>query len=94
MQRLSTNILQSSCQAERQFIQGNGAEEDVWLWEGRRNRRIEKAAQCGASRFVLLTECYWGVGQVTGAWVGEPEGTRPLRRPGRRWEDNIKMDLK
>jgi cell wall assembly regulator SMI1 len=25
---------------------------------------------------------------------GEPEGKRPLGRPGRRWEDNIKMDLK
>jgi hypothetical protein len=30
--------------------------------------------------------CSWGVGQVT--------GTRPLGRPGRSWEDNIKMDLK
>jgi hypothetical protein len=26
--------------------------------------------------------------------VGRPEGKRPLGRPGRRWEDNIKMDLK
>ena len=25
--------------------------------------------------------------------VGEPEGKRPLGRPRRRWEDNIKMDL-
>ena len=25
--------------------------------------------------------------------VGKPEGKRPLGRPGRRWEDNIKMDL-
>jgi hypothetical protein len=25
--------------------------------------------------------------------VGKPEGTRPLERPRRRWEDNIKMDL-
>jgi len=25
--------------------------------------------------------------------VGKPEGTRPLRRPRRRWENNIKMDL-
>ena len=25
--------------------------------------------------------------------VGKPEGTRPLGRPKRRWEDNIKMDL-
>jgi hypothetical protein len=26
--------------------------------------------------------------------VGRPEGKRPLRRPRRGWEDNIKMDLR
>jgi hypothetical protein len=26
--------------------------------------------------------------------LGKPEGKRPLRRPNRRWEDNIKMDLR
>jgi hypothetical protein len=26
--------------------------------------------------------------------VGKPEGRRPLERPGRRWENNIKMDLR
>jgi hypothetical protein len=33
---------------------------------------------------------------VKGAYnilVGKPEGRRPLGRPRRRWEDNIKMDL-
>jgi hypothetical protein len=25
---------------------------------------------------------------------GKPEGKRPLGRPWRRWEDNIKMDLR
>jgi hypothetical protein len=25
--------------------------------------------------------------------VGKPEGRRPLGRPRRRWEDNIKTDL-
>jgi hypothetical protein len=25
--------------------------------------------------------------------VGKPEGTRPMGRPRRRWEDNIKADL-
>ena len=25
--------------------------------------------------------------------MGKPEGKRPLGRPTRRWEDNIKMDL-
>jgi len=26
--------------------------------------------------------------------VGKPEGERPLGRPRRRWEDNIKVDLR
>jgi hypothetical protein len=26
--------------------------------------------------------------------IGEPEGKRPFRIPRRRWEDNIKMDLR
>jgi hypothetical protein len=26
-------------------------------------------------------------------FVGKPEGRRPLERPRRRWEDNIKLDL-
>jgi len=30
---------------------------------------------------------------VYGVLVGKPEGKRPLGRPRRRWEDNIKMDL-
>jgi hypothetical protein len=25
--------------------------------------------------------------------MGKPEGKRPLGRPRRRWEDNIKMDV-
>jgi hypothetical protein len=29
---------------------------------------------------------YWGL-------EGKPEGKMPLRRPRRRWEDNIKIDL-
>jgi hypothetical protein len=28
-----------------------------------------------------------------GILVGEPEGERPLGRPRRRWEDNIRIDL-
>ena len=30
---------------------------------------------------------------VHGVLVGKPEGKRPLWRPRRRWEDNMKMDL-
>jgi hypothetical protein len=37
------------------------------------------------------------MGEVRGAYnilVRRPEGRRPLGRPRRRWEDNIKMDLR
>jgi len=34
----------------------------------------------------------WGRG-VYMVLVGKPEGKRPLGRPRRRWEDNIRMDL-
>jgi hypothetical protein len=37
------------------------------------------------------------MGEERGAYrilVVRPEGRRPLERPRRRWEDNIKMDLK
>jgi hypothetical protein len=37
------------------------------------------------------------MGKVRGAYsilVRKPEGRRPLGRPRRRWEDNIKMDLR
>jgi hypothetical protein len=37
------------------------------------------------------------MGEVRGVYnilVGRPEGRRPLGRPRRRWEDNIKMDLR
>ena len=36
------------------------------------------------------------IGDRTGVYrglAGRPEGRRPLGRPRRRWEDNIKMDL-
>jgi hypothetical protein len=37
------------------------------------------------------------MGEMRGAYralVGKPEGRRPLGRPRRRWENNIKMDLR
>jgi hypothetical protein len=32
-------------------------------------------------------------GRVYRALVGKPKGKRPLERPRRRWEDNIRTDL-
>jgi hypothetical protein len=51
---------------------------------------------------VIKSRRMWCAGHVAckgegrGAYkilVGRPEGRRPLGRPRRRWEDNIKMDL-
>ena len=36
----------------------------------------------------------WGEERLYKVLVGKLEGKRPLGRPRRRWEDNIKMDLK
>jgi hypothetical protein len=38
-----------------------------------------------------------GMGEKSNAYrilVGEPEGKRPIGRSRRRWEDNIKMDVR
>ena len=35
----------------------------------------------------------YGGEMYTGLWWGKPEGKRSFGRCGRRWEDNIKMDL-
>jgi len=44
----------------------------------------------GWAGHVACTEERRGVYRVL---VGKPDGKRPLGRPRRRWEDNIKMDL-
>jgi len=36
---------------------------------------------------------YGGGERLVQDFDGKPEGKRPLGRPRRRWEDNIKMDL-
>jgi len=47
--------------------------------KSRRMRWVRHVARMGRGRGV-----YWVL-------VGKPEGKRPLGRPRRRWEDNIKM---
>jgi len=36
---------------------------------------------------------YGGEERCIKVFVGKPEGKRPLEKPRRRWEDDIKMDL-
>jgi len=54
----------------------------VRVIKSRRMRWAEHVARMGEGR---------GVYRVL---VGKPEGRRPLGRPRRRWEDNIRMDLR
>ena len=49
--------------------------------------KIEKNEMGGAC------SAYQGGEGVCRVLVGKPEGKRPLGRPRRRWDDNIKMDL-
>ena len=53
----------------------------MWVVKLRRMRWAGHVARMGEGR------------GVHGVLVGKPEGKRPLGRPRRRWEDNIKMDL-
>ena len=52
--------------------------------------RVIKSKRMRGARHVHV----WGRREAcTGFWWGKPEGKRPLRRPWRRWEVNIEMDL-
>ena len=53
--------------------------------------RLVKSRRMRSARHVARMEEGRGVHKVL---VGKPEGKRPLGRPRRRWEDNIKTDLK
>jgi hypothetical protein len=61
-----------------------------------RGFRVRFSAHTWVLWFSLISICkYWG--EVRGVYrvlVGRPEGKRPLGRPRRRWEDNVKLDLR
>jgi hypothetical protein len=42
---------------------------------------------------MILLETKRSGGNMHRVLVGKPEGKRPVERPRRRWEDNIKMNL-
>jgi hypothetical protein len=51
--------------------------------------RVIKARRVGLAEHVARMEVVRGAYNIL---VGRPEGMRPLGRPRRRWEDNIRMD--
>ena len=62
-------------------LHNEGLSDNVRVVKSRRMRWEGHVARTGEGR-----------GERT-VLVGKPEGKRPLGRPRRRWEDNIKMDL-
>jgi hypothetical protein len=83
----------------------SGPERDEVTGEWRRLHNEELYALYSSSDIILvikLRRLGWAghvarMGERRGAYralVGKSEGTRPLGRPRRRWEDNIKMDLR
>jgi hypothetical protein len=60
----------------------NSSPNIIQVIKSRRLRRAGHVARMGERRSAYR------------ASVGKPEGRRPLGRPRRRWEDNIKMDLR
>jgi hypothetical protein len=71
-------------------IFGPKREVDGW-WKKLHNDELHKARRLRWAGHVARM----GEGRcVYRVLVGKPEGKRPLERPRRRWEDNIKMDLR
>ena len=66
---------------------------------GRENKHIQGIGnETGRTESQVMTNLIHNCFILQYVWVhrvlvGKPEGKRPLGRPRRRWEDNIKMDL-
>ena len=63
------------------------------LIEKHKLRVLENRVQRKVSEITRRKKCMREKRVVHRVLVGKPEGKRPLGRPRRRWEDNIKMDL-
>jgi hypothetical protein len=83
-------------------IFGPKRDEVTGVWRKRHNEELHGLySSPSIVRVIKARRMRWAghvafMGEVKGAYnilVGRPEGRRPLGRPRRRWEDNIKMDL-
>jgi hypothetical protein len=83
-------------------IFGPKRDEATGEWRGLHNEELNDLySSPNIIRVIKSRRIRWArrvarMGETRGAnriLVGRPEGRRPLGRPRRRWEDNIKMDL-
>ena len=81
---------------------GPGRDEVTGEWRKLRNELRDLCSLPNIVRVVKSRRLRWAghvarMGEGRGVHrvlMGKPEGKRPLGRPRRRWEDNIKMDLR
>jgi len=84
-------------------VRGPKRDEVTWEWRKLHNEELRDLYSLpNIVRVVKSRRIRWAghvacMGEGRGVHrvlVGKPEGNRPLGRPKRRWEDNIKMDLR
>jgi len=84
------------------YIFGPKRDEVTWEWRKLHNEELsDRYSLLNIVRVVKSRRMRWArhvahMGEGRGVYrvlVGKPEGKRPMGRPRRRWEDNIKLDL-
>jgi hypothetical protein len=84
-------------------IFGPKRDEETGVWKKLHNEELHGLySSPSIVRVIKVRRMRWAghvarMGEVRGAYNtlgGRPEGRRPLGRPRRRWEDNVKMDLR
>jgi hypothetical protein len=87
---------------EKRKIFGSERDEALGYWRRLHNEELHDLYSPNVIRLIISRRMRWAghvahMGERIGAYravVEKPVGERPLRRPTRKWEDNIKMDVK